>query len=274
MSEKTVHVVFQILNFLHSEKSIAYSLNDAERLLLITLASHKGAKGIYPSLKTLSRELKKKESTVRRWTASLAQKKLIRIDRTIGISNHYVLSEVLMTPLTSEQGTHTDPAQIRADPPLTSEQGTPLTSEQLITKRNNKGITERARAPIAFDFRPDQKTKDLIKELGFDQEQVAEIGEAFVAYFLDSGEARKDWQFEARKWFKREREFRDSKPIKESKEEMRPQRDTRQPELEIKSTEPMRASELIRGIMSANGLLKGGKPNGLLENTRGSAKKN
>lgn len=161
MSEsKTIHIVFQVINFLHSESSTPLKLSDSEKLLLITLASHKGIKGICPSIKTIARELKKGESSVFRLLAKLKKKGVILIEGQPGKANHYII----LTPLTDERGTPLDPSHVREVTPLTDERGTPLTGERIRTNKNNKGITERARtqrAPLPSSWKPDQKRMDL-----------------------------------------------------------------------------------------------------------------
>jgi hypothetical protein len=57
MSDKTVHIVFQVINFLHGDLSKSYKLLPIDKLILITLASHHGAKGIFPGQKILTKEL-------------------------------------------------------------------------------------------------------------------------------------------------------------------------------------------------------------------------
>lgn len=57
MQEKKIHIVFQVLNFLYSDECKKHKLLPIDKLILITLAHHKGAKGIFPMQETLAQEL-------------------------------------------------------------------------------------------------------------------------------------------------------------------------------------------------------------------------
>lgn len=118
-----------------------------------------------------------------------------------------------------------------------------------------KDIKEKERESFASlppDFVPDQKTKDEIKSLCFKKGEADEIGQAFMEYFLDSGEARKNWQFEARKWFRRERKMIDERPTKNKKSQAHPVsqpiRETRVAE-EWKTGDPQTAKDYLSKIM-------------------------
>ena len=275
MSEKTVHIVFQVLNFLHNLNELT-SLNDAEKLLLITLASHKGVHGIYPSAKTLARELQKGESTIRRLIAQLIKKNLILVDYNLGKSSQYTIVNLSTTPLIGERGIDSDPSHRREDTPLTDERTTPLTGEKVITKLNNKvnnreGRTLRA-TPLTDEFRPDQKTRELVKSLSFTDEQRDDAMDKFFEYFLDSEEKKRDWQKTCRIWFRRERAYLDTKGKGGKLQAVAP---TRQPDVYKKQekepayTDPVKAKELMKGIMkSLKG--QGGLTNGISPKVRGN----
>ena len=209
MQEKTIHIVFQVINFLFSEASNHLKLSDSEKLLLINLASHKGVKGIYPSVRTIARELKKGESSVRRFISGLKTKGLILIDPVKGKSNHYTIVNLSTTPLNSERGIDTDPSQFREDPPLTSERGTPLNIEKVITKSNNKGRKEREREPRAHtlpvDFVVSKKSTQAILDMGFTPENREEILDKFIEYYTAKGNKMVDWQPIVVRWFQSER---------------------------------------------------------------------
>jgi Helix-turn-helix domain len=216
MSNKSVHIVFQVLNFLHSAYSVSYDLVDAERLLLINLASHQGIKGIYPSKKTLCKELKKGYSTLTRIIASLIKKKLLSVDYIRGISNHYHLHiptiELSTTLLTDEQGTVNNPAHPRAEGLLTHKQGGLLIGEPLITKGNNKGIKRRVKRkrlhPIPPDFSLNEKSIEAIQAYGLKAEEIDEIIVSFVEYYEASDTLSDDWNRMLIAWFKREMKFK------------------------------------------------------------------
>jgi hypothetical protein len=122
-------------------------------------------------------------------------------------------------------------------------------------------------APLSPDFSPDEKTLDYIeKKLCIDDSFVDDIGEAFMEYFLDSGEARKDWQFECRKWFKREAEMKGNKILARAKSPEKVYETQKKPEdRAMTDEERQRAKEQWANIM-ANFKGQGVKLNGLLGN--------
>jgi len=144
-------------------------------------------------------------------------------------------------------------------------------------KKDSKKKRESAvRAPLSEDFAPDKRTREFIKSLAFEPGMADKIGDHFFEHFLDSGEPRKDWQFECRKWFRRERKIIDEKPARLTKTpapQPQPTRDTRSPsELEPKKyTDPAQAKEFMKGILSKlNG--KGGHAHGILDSNGGDEK--
>ena len=57
MQGKSIHIVFEVINFLLSDEAKKHKLFPIDKLILITLASHKGTKGIFPMQETLADEL-------------------------------------------------------------------------------------------------------------------------------------------------------------------------------------------------------------------------
>lgn len=211
VSQAQIHVVFQVINFLYSEASAPLKLSDSEKLLLINLASHKGTKGIYPSVRTIARELKKGESSIRRFIAGLKKKGLITVDSILGKSNHYTILNLSTTPLNSEKGIETYPSHFREDSPLNSERGTPLNSEKVITKGNNNRRTERGatdrRAIPSLDFLPNEESTKKIQEMGFERDEALQELARFIEYYRAKGEKRLDWNLAVVKWFERSLEY-------------------------------------------------------------------
>ena len=104
MSRK-VHIVFRLLNFLHSTECHKYKLNDLDHRVLINLASHHGKKGIFPKQKTIALELKKGHSTIRRSLDKLESLGLIK--RSYKHRAHsYELWLENVTVLTDEHSEH------------------------------------------------------------------------------------------------------------------------------------------------------------------------
>lgn len=114
MQEKTIHIVFQVLNFLsHPLSSSSYDLSPDEKLILIFLSKHHGQKGIYPSVHTLSRELQRHHTCIRKTLKKLVKKNLLKIQNIPGKSSNYTLlipSLELSTGVrTHAQGSETAP---------------------------------------------------------------------------------------------------------------------------------------------------------------------
>lgn len=95
MSEKEIHIVFQVLNFLSSLSgnpqftTLLKTMLPIDRLLLIHIARHNGRKGMCPSLDLLSGELGVTKSYLIRRLYVLEEKKLIEIYRKRGRRHVY-----------------------------------------------------------------------------------------------------------------------------------------------------------------------------------------
>lgn len=84
---KKIHVVFQVMNFIKKSELSAY-----DRATLINLSEHLGLKGIFPSIKTIAKEMRVSRNTIKRSIKSLCDKNLIKIIPRIGYVNHYELT--------------------------------------------------------------------------------------------------------------------------------------------------------------------------------------
>ena len=141
---KEIHIVFKVLNFIHSFQSEKYKLNDAEKSVLINLASHKGAKGIFPKITTIAKEVKKGYSTVKRLLTSLNKKDLITIDHKLGkYSNYYINLDIINNEKLSTSELTCEPCAIQNEPstyPQVSSLASPtqLTDELGIYIKNKK----------------------------------------------------------------------------------------------------------------------------------------
>jgi hypothetical protein len=173
VTDKSIHIVFQVLNFCSSEYSLSYNLSPEEELLLIYLAKHRGVKGIFPSIATLATERHKSRRTIMRSIQSLEQKKLIHVERSQGRSSHYHLI-IPDTKLSTTSDTHVtsdidDTSDTYVTPPVTSVSPTSDTGVTLYNKVSNRvNKTERA-APSLFE--PNEANQTLALELQVDIDQ-------------------------------------------------------------------------------------------------------
>lgn len=206
---KEIHVVFRVLNFLHSDESKDYQLTSAEERVLITLASHQGQKGIYPSVPTLSRELNKSERTVYRLIDSLENKNLITVDSSMGKSNHYYLPFLSTTPDTHDRGQLSTTPDIDVTPPLTSMTQTPdtgVTQSTKNNKRNNRESAKKRALPLTVSFLPNEEHERFAIERGFTNDQAKNIFKRFREYHFDRDTKSKDWDAKFMDWLKMERQ--------------------------------------------------------------------
>ena len=174
MSDKIVHIVFQVLNFFSNpSESSHYNLSSDEKLLLLFLAKHKGQKGIYPAIKTLSKELARDVRAIKRTLRRLQDKKLLTIEFNLGKSSYYTL-----TFLSTGSGVDTTTYQegvVASTPPegwRPHHGGSGVHTTQSIQINNPINKTERARTnralPLSVDFLPNDKAKDLCKNKNLD----------------------------------------------------------------------------------------------------------
>lgn len=275
MSEKLIHIVFLVLNYLVSESAEEYKLLPIDKWILTILAKHHGAYGIFPNQSTIAREAKITLRYTKLRIKYLESIGLISINR-MNRKNHYELS--FLSTIGEPQNTYPAYKQIEIGEPQNTSQVNHRTPHRGTTVHTNNPIknifkkTERERkerAPLPNDFQVDQKTGELIKSLSFTKDEAFKIGIAFSEYFLDNGEARKDWQFEARKWFRRERKILDSQgKSKKLPAPVLPQRDTYGDRTDEPSGDPILAREFIKNIKKQF-KSHGGLANGVLEKIRG-----
>lgn len=107
-TKKEIHIVFQVLNFLKSDHHLATITNSNEHRLLIVLASHKGAKGIFPSISILMKELKVTKSTVKRAIKKWRDLEVIYVEENSGKNNHYFLYIPEPTSVTGDTSVSSD----------------------------------------------------------------------------------------------------------------------------------------------------------------------
>jgi len=265
-NKKDIHIVFQVINFIHESISKQYKLLPIDKLLLITLASHKGAKGIFPMQETLADELGITRRHLRGRIKYLESVGLIWIEK-IGRKHHYHLQklstigelqclyeEPIGEPQCLSQGNHS-----------ASHRGTVVATNNKVSNKIKK--VERARkkpAPLSADFSPTEKTRAIIDGMGYSADEKEIIFGDFMDHYLDSDIISNAWNKKIIKWFnneKREPGFLGghksngngsvkSHPIDPVSETY------------VRTEENVRtAKEALANIL---GNLKGGKPNGFL----------
>lgn len=118
-AKKEIHIVFQVLNFLHSDHHLAQITTPAEHLLLINLASHKGEKGICPSLTLIAKELKLSRMTVIRSIQRWEELDIVQIQKNNGKKSYYFLNIPLPTSNIDATGNIRNTGNIGMTTPVT-----------------------------------------------------------------------------------------------------------------------------------------------------------
>ncbi len=103
------NILFQVLDFVYSDQSALFNLLPIDKLLLICLAKHKGPLGIFPSQKTLAKELKISDRFVRERLRYLETNGLIYVEK-IKSKSHYVLFLDESYPQKTQKSASTTPA--------------------------------------------------------------------------------------------------------------------------------------------------------------------
>jgi Helix-turn-helix domain len=204
MAKKSLHPIFELLNFLSGTESEQYKLSSNEQLVLIFLCKHKGAKGIYPSLQTLAKETKKTLCAVRRSVHNLQQKKILDIEFLSGKSSNYtILIPAFLnndTPSVDASTTNNKPLASTLVHPSRPRQYTPSVDASLSIQRNNNlSNTERGArkklAPLPLNWLPDEKR---LKHLHDTAAKAGLTAEALLTKFrnvqLTKDNTSADWQ--------------------------------------------------------------------------------
>lgn len=184
---KDIHIVFQVLNWLHSDHQTQYQLLPNAKLLLINLASHKGIEGIFPSIDTLSKELNLAKRYVITLLNQLSKQKLIKIVKKKGCHNVYFLTIPFekLTRTSDPQCTTTSDLSSKSYPqvviprsPVDSELVIPRSPPLVIPRSpdwcstdhpNNKVITKINNKERALSvFEPSEEARALARELSVD----------------------------------------------------------------------------------------------------------
>jgi biotin operon repressor len=198
MSEKTVHIVFQVLNFLHDVSLHPYKLLPIDKLLLITLASHKGLKGIFPMQETLAEELGMTRRHLRNRLKCLEKHGLILIEKS-GRKHIYHLQN-----LCQKEELQFPNQQTIEEPQFPSQRNYSSSHRGTTVARNNKlnnKVNNRERAHSVFE--PDQGNVILAKDLRLDLSVELES-------FAQRHKGAKT-QYEFARWMKASKEYQATK---------------------------------------------------------------
>lgn len=228
---KQIHVVFQVLNFIHGEASKKYNLMPIDKLILINFASHKGTKGIFPSQETIASELDISIRYVRERTKHLIAIDVLSVQKE-GRKYKYDLKflqelqflndDKIGEPQFRNQ-THNDPIIPEPQFPYSEQQrnpsspiyrnhssghsGTPVpTNNKVITKDNNKERDSgqaRGEPKNSLSFEPDKNNQELASRLGLD------LGEQLRS-FQNRHRGEKN-QYEFERWLKNGHEYANKK---------------------------------------------------------------
>ncbi len=174
MQEKQVHVVFKVINFILGSLSAQYKLLPIDKLILITLASHKGKHGIFPMQETLANELNTSRRYMRARLLYLEKIGLLSVEN-INKKNHYKLAFLsTIDDLQIPQKENIEDLQI-----LHNEKSEDLqipqqriyrssyrgSTDATINKVNNKLRTKREREPLSPSFSPNDENLALAREV-------------------------------------------------------------------------------------------------------------
>ena len=119
MQDKSVHVVFQVLNFLTSPSSFSYDLLPIDKWILTILAKHHGDLGIFPKQETIAKEANLSKRYTRDRLDHLKDIGLISVKR-INRRHHYFL-EFLSTTVQPEMHSEVIHREMRVQLQIPSE---------------------------------------------------------------------------------------------------------------------------------------------------------
>ncbi len=215
------HIVFQVINFVFSDKSANYLLSHAEINLLIKLSSHSGLTGIHPSIALLGRDMRLGERQVSRLLHSLHNKNLIKIEKCEGKVSRYkllfinttqdinVTTDKIVTPVTHDTT------------PLTSVSPTPdicvttLKKNSFInsfsnnlslgSKKKKKSKPKKKKHDCPEEMRPNEKHYALGKKLNIDVDYEFD---KMKDHFAGKGEMKVDWSRTFNNWIKNAAEWK------------------------------------------------------------------
>lgn len=184
MEGKQIHIVFQVINHLSQIPHVTAF----DKLLLITLASFSGVRGICPSASKIAQRMGVSIRQVHRGLGHLSDKNIIKINRNLGKESTFQILKLSTTPdnVVSTQKLHTPDNVVST--PLTKQDMTPDKTGQHI---NNKVITNEITERGSLVFEPDQKRIDICRGRGWDERFMTQ---KFLAYKNSTGKKYTDEQ--------------------------------------------------------------------------------
>lgn len=177
-NKKSQHIVFQVLNFLHNSISKTYKLLPIDKLILITLASHKGSKGIFPMQETLADELETSRRYMRSRLKFLEKSGLIFVEK-MALKNHYHLT--FISPLEDPQIPQEEKLEDLQIPlkriyRSPNRGSTDATNNKLNNKIKNRERARAIRAPLSDSWKPNKKNQekalDVARKVGRTSEEL------------------------------------------------------------------------------------------------------
>lgn len=203
MSEKQIHIVFKVLNFIRSLQARQYHLIAFDKLLLIFLANHHGKKGIYVGHPLLASELDVSRRYVKERLSHLKKLGLILVTRK---GNRWFYSFEFI----SSTGELQFPTYVPAGEPQFPKLGnysSPSwgTVVPHINKDINKDlktdITHAGRASnLKSDFYPSLEAIEYAQKLGISASDVNEQIVRFKRHYVGENKKRKNWDAQFKTW--------------------------------------------------------------------------
>lgn len=223
MSTKDKHIVFRVINFLHSDFSLAYKLLPIDKFILVTLASHNGLKGIFPSKECLANELHVTLRYTRERLKHLEKQSLISVQKKRN-QDHYQL--LFLSTGEEPQFPNTYPQE----EPQFRERGTTVPPKgttvppyiSIKNKVNNKRRTKEADASLSFlfvDFEPNRETIKIAAENGLTEREAEEVLYKFREYYVEKRIKRENWQAELQEWYLRKAAWKHEKELEQEEKD-------------------------------------------------------
>jgi hypothetical protein len=169
-NNKEIHIVFQVTNFILSPRADELKLLPIERLLLLALAKHHGKRGIYPSTHTLSKELSKSPTYIKRIINRLDKLGIIFVDRKFGTCHHYFLLFLSTDRSTAvDQSTTVDRStavsgtgQLQVHDRSTAVDT--INTDNQFRRSKQRERAQKKRAPLPDSFLPDKRLHNFLNE--------------------------------------------------------------------------------------------------------------
>jgi hypothetical protein len=210
-NKKDIHIVFQVLNFLCLPVLDGLKLLPIDKLLLLVLAKHQGVRGIFPSTSTLAKELNISPTYLKRIVNRLDKAGIIGVERKFGTRHHYHLLFLSTDRTTTvDRSTTVDQSTTvyaTGQPQVLNRSTTvdTINKEDQLRRSKQRERAQKDRAPLSADFFPTEKTKAIIEEMGYSEEEAEIIFEDFMDHFLDSDTVSNAWNKKVIKWFNNEK---------------------------------------------------------------------